>query len=100
MATNAERQRRWREKRNALAKQAEAMEQTRGRRGRRARPVVGANAFIRELYEFRFDYARRLKAWRKLGKFSAEDRDQLVGAVHETANELSMLAQALAGMFD
>jgi hypothetical protein len=98
--TNAERQRRWREKRNVLAKQAEAMGRTRGRRARRARPADDANAFIGELYEFQIDYSRRLGEWRTLARFSAKDRDHLVDALHSTANELSTLAQQLAGFLD
>ena len=95
--TNAEKQARWRARRNALAKEAEAMRQTRGRRGRRARPADDVNAFIRELWDFQLDYSRRLAAWRKLARFSDEDRDHLVGALHTTANELAMMAQELAG---
>jgi hypothetical protein len=96
--TNAEHQRRWREKRNRLAKEAEAMRQTPRRRGRRARPIDDANAFIGELFDFRLDFGRRLTAWRDLARFSDEDRDQLVAALHGTANELSILAQQLAGL--
>ena len=95
--TNAEKQARWRARRNALAKEAEAMRQTRGRRGRRARPADDANAFIRELLNFGSDYSRRLAAWRKLARFSDEDRDHLVEALHTIANELAMMAQGLAG---
>jgi hypothetical protein len=93
--SNAEKQRRWRERRNALAKQALAMAKTRGRRGRRARPINGANDFIRELYQFRQDYSRRLNAWRELAKFSTDDRDQLVHALHSVAKDLTLMAQTL-----
>jgi hypothetical protein len=95
--TNAEKQARWRAKRNALAKEAEAVRRTRGRRGRRARPVDDVNAFINELWEFQSDYSRRLAAWYDLARFSDEDRDHLVAALHGTANELSIVAQRLAG---
>jgi len=94
---NAERQARWRAKRNRLAKEAAAMQKTRGRRGRRARPVDDANAFIGEAYDFFLDYSQRLDAWRGLAKFSEEDRAELVHALHKVANELSMIAQDLAG---
>ena len=86
--TNAEKQARWRARRNALAKEAEAMRQTRGRRGRRARPADDVNAFVRELWDFQLDYSRRLAAWRKLARFSDEARDHLVAALHTMANEL------------
>jgi hypothetical protein len=96
--TNAEKQKRWRDRRNGLAKTAEAMERVSSkRRGRRAQPVDDANAFVGELLEFRVDYDQRLTAWRKLGRYSDEDRDVLVHALHSTANELSVLAQELAG---
>src|SRR5262245_2308438 len=96
--TNAERQARWRAKRNALAKQAEAMQRTHGRRGRRARPIDDVNAFSIELSYFRSDYTRRLNAWRELARFSREDRDHLVDALHDFANDFSILAQELAGV--
>ena len=96
--TNAQHQKRWRDKRNALAKEAEAMRRTHGRRGRRARPVDDANAFMRELFTFQQDYSQRLNAWRALGKFSDEDRYHLVDALHGVANDLSMIAQELAGL--
>jgi hypothetical protein len=95
--TNAEKQARWHARRNALAKQAEALQQvTSKRRGRRARPVDDVNAFIGELGDFLLDYGQRLDAWRELARFSDEDRDHLVHALHRTANELSIMAQALA----
>ena len=90
--SNAERQRRWRAKRNALAKQALALERTRGWR-RRARPTDDANAFIRELSEFELDYGARVAAWLKLKKFSSEDGAELMHALRQVANELVLLAQ-------
>jgi len=101
--SNAERQARWRAKRNALAKQAEAMSRvTSKRRGRRAQPGDDVNAFIGELYDFLLDYGQRLKAERALVRFgraklSDEDRTHLAEALHTTANELSMMAQTVAG---
>ena len=96
--TNAEKQARWRAKRNALAKEAEAMRRViTKRRGRRARPADDANAFMRELWDFGLDYSQRLNAWRALGRFSDKDRDNLVDALHGVANDLSKMAQELAG---
>jgi len=43
------------------------------------------------------DYGRRLNTWRTLERFSNEDRDHLVDALHGVANELSVMAQELAG---
>jgi hypothetical protein len=96
-ARDAGYQARWREKRNALAKRAEALERTRGRRGRRARPTDDANAFIRELYDFLMDYGARLWAWRVLKKFSSEDRAELIHAMQTVANDLVLLAQEFDG---
>jgi len=96
--SNAERQARWRARRNRLAKEAEAMARVVGkRRGRRARPIDDVNAFIGELYDFNVDFARRLDVWRGLTKFSEEDRVELTYALHKVANNLSMMAQDLAG---
>src|SRR5262245_53775090 len=96
--SNAERQARWRDKRNWLAKQADAMSRVVSkRRGRRARPADDANAFMDELFAFRQDYGQRLAASRALARFSDDDRDHLVDALHSTANEFSFLAQELAG---
>jgi hypothetical protein len=104
MATsNAERQAKWRAKRNALAKQAEAMAPvTSKRRGRRARPIGEADDFSREIYDFLSDFEQRFNAWLKLGSFSKHpfQRDTLVDALHYTANKLSIMAQRLAGFSD
>jgi hypothetical protein len=98
--SNAERQARWRARRNALAKQAVAMEATRGRRGRRARPVDEANDFIREAYTFLADYSHRLEGWRTSTERPKEDCDELANALHYVANELSIIAQRLSGFSD
>jgi hypothetical protein len=97
--TNAQHQKRWREKRNRLAKEAEAMSRvTSKRRGRRAQPGDDVNVFISELFDFLQDYGQRLKAERAIGKLFDEDRAHLADALHTTANELSMMAQEMAGI--
>jgi hypothetical protein len=96
--SNAERQARWRVKRNALAKRAEAISRvTVKRRGRRAQPGDNANAFTRELGDFLLDFGQRFEAWRGLANSSHEDRAHLTNMLHTVANELAMMAQALDG---
>jgi hypothetical protein len=107
--SNAERQAKWRAKRNALAKKAEAMARANERlghgatgvpqRGRRARPTDNARAFIDELSKFSNDFHLRLKDRRKLGRFSDEERDDFVQILMNVASELSRTAQDLARNF-
>ena len=99
--TNAERQRRWRERRNALAKEAETARLLKPGRRRKAK-LVGdhveqTNALIREFLEFSIDYCHRLEAWLAIARLDDEDRGHLGDALHRAANELSMRAQKVMG---
>jgi hypothetical protein len=99
--TNAERQRRWRERRNALASEAEIARLPKPGRRRKAK-LVGdhrdqTNAFIREALEFNFGYCHRLEAWLAIARLDDEDRGHLGGELHKCANELSRWAQKVMG---
>jgi hypothetical protein len=71
------------------------MQGTRGRGGRRARPVDEANDFIRDAYTFLEDYSDRLEGWRTLAERSKEDCAELAYALHYVVNELSIMTQKL-----
>src|SRR5262249_23624800 len=61
---------------------------------RRAKPTGEANDFIGELLEFTGDYINRANAWREKAQLDAEDRTEVMGRIHQCANELSTLAQS------
>ena len=57
-----------------------------------AEGTVEANDLIRPLREFVADFSRQLSEWREQGSFSQKDRDELVQALHQMANSLTLLA--------
>lgn len=48
-------------------------------------------------YAFNFlcGFDLKARAWAKRGAFSAEDKDHLTAAIHQTANHLTLLAQEI-----
>ena len=99
--SDVERQRRWRERRNALAREAEIARLPKPWRRRKAK-LVGdhrdqTNAFIGELGEFNIDYCHRLEAWLAIAEIDDKDREALWAALHFAANELSTRAHGELG---
>lgn len=68
------------------------------RSARHARPIDDANAFIREVLDFTIDYGSRLEKWRVLGRFSEEDRAEVVKNLHQCGIDFTLMAQSLDGM--
>jgi hypothetical protein len=93
--SNAERQARWREKRNTLAKLGATMPPRRGRRPNRAHIESDAvNDFLGELLELKCNYSSRLRQWlHRKPAISKADCEFLTQQIHLCANELTELAQ-------
>jgi hypothetical protein len=55
---------------------------------------------LHEVFDFCCGFELRTKGWKRKGQFSTEDKQQLVSAIHQTANTLTLLAQDVDGVSD